>query len=152
MPTRAHLVADRLGDAYTAAGRAEAFEHLFRRIATDHPQDWRARVALARHMLRAGRPDDALQMALAALSINPHALLAHQAAWDILLALRLDPPAVERYIAHSRDAVFYKDPHICLRCRYRSKELIWRCPHCHEWNSFVEDRLAPARPTEDTDA
>ena len=152
MPTRAHLVADRLGDAYTAAGRADAFEHLFRRIAVDHPQDWRARLALSRHMLRAGRAEDALQMALAALTINPHALLVHQAAWDILLDLNLDKPSVERYVTHSRDAVFYRDPHICLRCRYRTKELLWRCPHCHEWNSFVEDRLAPARPSEDTDA
>lgn len=152
MPQRAHLVADRLGDAYTAAGRAEAFEPLFRRIVIDHPQDWRARLALARHILKTGRPDDALQMALAALTINPHALLVHQAAWDILLALNLDKASVERYVTHSRDAVFYRDPHICLRCRYRSKELLWRCPHCHEWNSFVEDRLAPARPSEDADA
>lgn len=152
MPLRAHLVGDRLAEAYVSAGRPDAFEHLFRRIATDHPQDWRARLALATFYLRAQRPRDALQMVLAALAINPHALLVHQAAWDSLLALQLDQECVERYVTHSRDAVFYRDPHICLRCRYRSKELLWRCPHCHEWNSFVEDRLAPARPSEDTDA
>ena len=118
----------------------------------DHPLDWRARLALARHFLRGDRPEDALQMVLASLTINPHALLVHQAAWDILLALNLDKPSVERYVTHSRDAVFYRDPHICLRCRYRSKELLWRCPHCHEWNSFVEDRLAPARTSDDAEA
>jgi len=151
-PLRGHLVGDRLAEAYVGGGRPDAFEHLFRRIATNHPQDWRARLALSNFHLRAGRPHDALQMVLAALTINPHALLVHQAAWDSLLALHLDQESVERYVTHSRDAVFYRDPHICLRCRYRSKELLWRCPHCHEWNSFVEDRLAPARPSEDTDA
>ena len=152
MPTRAHLVADRLDAAYAAAGRAEVFEPLFRRIATDFPQDWRARLALARHLLGRGQSQDALSLVLAALAINPHALLVHQGAWDILLALDLDRASVERYVAQSRDAVFYLDPHICLRCRYRSKELLWRCPHCHEWNSFIEDRLAPARPSDDADA
>ncbi len=35
----------------------------------------------------------------------------------------------------------------CARsCRYRSTELLWQCPQCHEWNTFVEERLTPARP------
>jgi predicted ATP-dependent serine protease len=29
--------------------------------------------------------------------------------------------------------------------------LLWQCPHCHEWNSFVEDRLTPARDDESGD-
>ena len=45
----------------------------------------------------------------------------------------------------TRDAIFYLDPHVCVRCRYRSTELLWQCPHCHEWNTFVEERIAPAK-------
>jgi len=41
--------------------------------------------------------------------------------------------------------VFYLDPHVCQRCHYRSTELLWQCPHCHEWDTFVEDRIAPAQ-------
>ena len=40
----------------------------------------------------------------------------------------------------TREAVFYLDPHVCVRCRYRSTELLWQCPQCHEWNTFVEER------------
>jgi lipopolysaccharide biosynthesis regulator YciM len=39
--------------------------------------------------------------------------------------------------------VFYPDPHVCTACHYRAQEMLWRCPHCHEWGSFVEERLAP---------
>ena len=46
--------------------------------------------------------------------------------------------------AISREAVFYHDPHVCMRCRYRSTELLWQCPHCHDWNTFIEERLTPA--------
>jgi lipopolysaccharide biosynthesis regulator YciM len=35
-----------------------------------------------------------------------------------------------------------------MRCRYRSTELIWQCPHCHEWDTFVEERITPASDTE----
>jgi dephospho-CoA kinase len=55
---------------------------------------------------------------------------------------------VSRYVDLARESIFYVDPHICVRCRYRSTELLWQCPHCHEWNTFVEERIAPAKDTE----
>ena len=67
----------------------------------------------------------------------------HEAIWDLLLGDGLERRAVERYVTHAKAAVFYLDPHVCLRCHYRSTELLWQCPHCHEWNTFVEERIAP---------
>ena len=46
-------------------------------------------------------------------------------------------------VSLARDAVFYLDPHVCTRCRYRSTELLWQCPQCHEWNTFIEERITP---------
>ena len=43
----------------------------------------------------------------------------------------------------TKGSVFYRDPHICTACRYRADDMLWRCPHCHEWNTFVEERLGP---------
>ena len=65
-----------------------------------------------------------------------------------LSQLHFSPALVERYVDLTRDAIFYLDPHICIRCRYRSTELLWQCPQCHEWNTFVEERIAPAKDTE----
>ena len=62
-----------------------------------------------------------------------------------LEALGLPREHVNRYITAAREAVFFLDPHICTKCHYRSTELLWQCPHCHEWNSFVEERIAPAK-------
>jgi lipopolysaccharide biosynthesis regulator YciM len=55
---------------------------------------------------------------------------------------------ITRYLALTRESVFYLDPHICTRCRYRSTELLWQCPQCHDWNTFVEERYATARDEE----
>jgi len=49
-----------------------------------------------------------------------------------LSALDLPRALVARYIDVTRESVFYLDPHVCMRCRYRSTELLWQCPHCHE--------------------
>ena len=74
-----------------------------------------------------------------------HGLGIHQAIWRTLSALDLPRTLVSRYISVTADAVFYLDPHVCIRCRYRSTELLWQCPQCHEWNTFVEERISPAK-------
>ena len=77
---------------------------------------------------------------------NPHGLAIHQEMWRALLGARPSTPCWCGATWTSRaSAVFYLDPHVCTRCRYRSTELLWQCPQCHEWNTFVEERIAPAR-------
>ena len=67
-----------------------------------------------------------------------------------LSSLDFPRPLVDRYLNTTRNAIFYLDPHICTRCRNRSTELLWQCPHCHDWNTFVEERIAPAKDSEAT--
>jgi len=156
-PDRAYLTFSRLESAYARLeasslkpNDAARFPELCRRLIAANPQDWRARLALARHLTLHGNPHDALELLFEALVINPHALALHQAIWETLSHLELAPALVDRYVDLTRDAIFYLDPHICVRCRYRSTELLWQCPHCHEWDTFVEERIAPAKDTEAT--
>jgi lipopolysaccharide assembly protein B len=146
-PDRAYLAFDRLEALAVRTGSPERFTRLCQRLIDDTPQDWRARLALSRHLAASGRPRDALELLFAALVQNPHALGIHQAIWRALGQLRHEPGLVDRYSELTRHAIFYLDPHICLRCRYRSTELLWQCPHCHDWNTFVEERIAPAQDT-----
>ena len=143
-PERAYLAFERLERASASSMGRQRFVELCERLIARSPQDWRARFALSRHLVCAGRHREALELLLTALPHNPHGLVVHQAIWEALTALRLDPQLVSRYVSLTRDAVFYLDPHICRRCRYRSTELLWQCPQCHEWNTFVEERIAPA--------
>ena len=144
-PDRAYLAFPRLEKAYAAAGEPAKFPALCRRLIADNPQDWRARLALARHLSANGTRDESLELLFEALVVNPHALAVHQAIWETLSQLDFAQPLVLRYVELTRASVFYLDPHICVRCRYRSTELLWHCPHCHEWDSFVEERIAPAK-------
>ena len=149
-PERAYLAFSRLEAAYLNLGEPARFPEMCRRLIGANAQDWRARLALARHLTTHGAAADALELLFEALVINPHALALHQAIWQTLSNLQLRQSLVDRYVDLTRDAIFYLDPHICVRCRYRSTELLWQCPHCHEWNTFVEERIAPAKDTEAT--
>jgi lipopolysaccharide assembly protein B len=148
-PDRAYLAFDRLEAVAVRNGSPERFTKLCSRLIDENPQDWRARLALSRHLAAAGHAQDALELLFAALVQNPHALSIHQAIWRALGQLRYPVSLVDHYSDLTQHAVFYLDPHVCLRCRYRSTELLWQCPHCHDWNTFVEERIAPAQdPTE----
>jgi len=151
-PDRAYLAFDRLERLAHRTGAPERFTRLCRRLIDDNPQDWRARLALSRHLAAAGQPQEALDLLFAALVQNPHALSIHQAIWRALGQLQHPAALVNRYRDLTEHAVFYLDPHVCMRCRYRSTELLWQCPHCHDWNTFVEERIAPANdPTEEVE-
>ena len=75
---------------------------------------------------------------------NPHVLLVHLEVWRTLRALGQLGPEEQRYVATVEESALYFDPHICTACRYRADDMLWRCPHCHEWNTFVEERVGPA--------
>lgn len=145
LPDRAYLAFDRLSRGYAAVGTPERFVALCTQLIGASPQDWRARLALADHLMADGDQARAFEVLLDALPHNPHGLAIHQAVWRALAGLGLDAARVDRYVALMRHAVFYLDPHVCVSCRYRSTELLWQCPQCHEWNTFVEERIAPAQ-------
>ena len=144
-PDRAYLAFDRLEALAMRVGSPDRFTRLCRRLIDDNAQDWRARLALSRTLAASGHARDALDLLFAALVQNPHALSIHQAIWRALAQLRHPASLVDRYSELTQHAVFYLDPHVCMRCRYRSTELLWHCPHCHDWNTFVEERIAPAQ-------
>jgi lipopolysaccharide biosynthesis regulator YciM len=144
-PDRAYLAFDRLEAQAARTGTPERFTKLCERLIAENPQDWRARLTLSRHMIASGQQAEALELLFSALVQNPHALSIHQAIWQTLAQLGHPAQLGDRYSELTKHAVFYLDPHVCMRCRYRSTELLWQCPHCHDWNTFVEERIAPAQ-------
>ncbi len=144
-PDRAYLAFERLERAYRTLGAPRRFIDLCQRLIDRDPQGWRGRLALSRHLEAAGQHRAAFDLLLDALPHHPHGLAIHQEIWEALAGLGFDASLVHKYVELTREAVFYLDPHVCRRCRYRSSELLWQCPQCHEWNTFVEERIAPAK-------
>ena len=144
VPERAYLTFEPLKKAYASSGEISRFVALCERLIEQDSRDWRARLALARHLRGEDRPGEALGLLLRALEANPHVLLVHLEIWRTLRALGQLGPEEQRYAATLEESALYVDPHICTACRYRADDMLWRCPHCHDWNTFVEERVGPA--------
>jgi lipopolysaccharide biosynthesis regulator YciM len=143
-PERAYLAFDALQQAYAESGEPSRFVTTCEKLVAQDPRDWRARLALARHVRVDGQAREALGLLLRALDSNPHVLLVHLEVWRTLRALGALSPEEQRYVATVEESALYFDPHICTVCRYRADDMLWRCPHCHEWNTIVEERVGPA--------
>src|SRR5437867_3073946 len=81
---RAYLAFDRLEALAIRTGNPERFTRLCKRLIDETPSDWRARLALSRHLAASGRPRDALDLLFAALVPNPHALSIPRGIWGAL--------------------------------------------------------------------
>ena len=133
---------ERLESLYPKLDGPSRFADLCRRLITANPQDWRARLALGQHLAAGGQSSDALELLFEALVHNPHGLTIHTSDLaDTEPNSSSTPHSSDDMSDLTRDAIFYLDPHVCMRCRYRSTELLWQCPQCHEWNTFVEERI-----------
>ena len=126
----------RLGTPHGSSSSAE-------RLIAQNPQDWRARLALSTPPGR--RSGGTAQRSSCCSTRSPTTRTASRSTrqiWQALLGARPRPAARPRATSTlTREAVFYLDPHVCVSCRYRSTELLWQCPQCHEWNTFVEERI-----------
>jgi lipopolysaccharide assembly protein B len=148
VPERAYLAFGALQRAYAACGEPQHFVALCERLVGQDPRDWRARLSLARQLRAEGRPGEALGLLLRAVEANPHVLLVHLEVWRTLGALSQLGLDEQKYVAAVEESALYVDPHICTACRYRADDMLWRCPHCHEWNTLVEERVGPAAGTQ----
>jgi lipopolysaccharide biosynthesis regulator YciM len=144
-PAHAHLAFERLQRVRAKLGRSERMEKLYEDVVREDESDWRARLALARLRRVQGRGDEAFDLLLEAVRKNPHALAVHMEVWAFLgtdAPTELAPGArLARYLDEVSKAVFFLDPYVCIKCNYRANGVLWRCPHCQEWNTFVEERL-----------
>ena len=143
-PERAYLTFDRLEAVSKALQEPERFVEVCERIIRQDPGDWRARLALARHLRAGGRLDEAVGLLLRAVESHGQAPLLHLELLQTLQSKGELGPAVRAYLEAAQRSVFYFDPHVCVECRYRADGMLWRCPHCHEWNTFVEERVGRA--------
>ncbi|GAF83019.1 unnamed protein product, partial [marine sediment metagenome] len=140
-PRLAYLVFDRLRRVREKLGRGDAMTELFKSVIDADDNDWRAHLALARDLKERGESDDAFNLLMEAVRTNPHALAVHVEVWRSLVSMDERTDRVQTYLDEVERSAFFLDPYICMKCNYRANGILWRCPHCQEWNTFIEERV-----------
>lgn len=104
------------------------------------PRAWRAHLMRARVQMRREETEAAHRSLELALGERPGSLAVQRQLWELL---RIEGQGMERFVELLDEALEdarLVDPFVCLRCRFKSAELLARCPHCQQWHTMAEER------------
>ena len=147
-PRFAYLVFDRLERVREKLNRSGNMEELYQRvisIATTRTRTriWRSRSSEGRSRCK---HDEAFKLRLQAVRANPHALAVHLEVWKSIAEGSERSDWISSYLEEVSRSAYFLDPYLCIKCNYRANGILWRCPHCQEWDTFVEERVELVEP------
>ncbi len=117
------------------------FEELCHSLLNRNAEDWRTRLHLARYYVTQDRPDSAFPELIEAMKSMPHVLLVHQEIWKFLMRYPKRRDDLKEYAFQTDKIMVFNAPFMCVECRYKSSEFLWKCPSCFGWNTFVESKI-----------
>jgi lipopolysaccharide biosynthesis regulator YciM len=138
---RSHLVYKRLKDGYDVLKQAGKAIEIMEEVIANNPHGWRCRIFMARLMNEAGESDRSFKLLMEAARQNPHGLAIHQRMIELIAAGTFSQDQIQEYMEITEESIFFLDPFVCTECGYRTTEYLWKCPHCHSWESFIEMRM-----------
>ncbi len=137
-PEYAYIVIDRLDNAYKEQGRDKKIYTICNNVIKLNPNDWRLRSFLAGKLIDQSKTEEGMQMLLDAASLNPSNMLTHIKYLEACLSGKVNKKNIKDYLETVKIENLPETLFECLSCHYRTDELLWHCPHCQEWDTFVE--------------
>jgi lipopolysaccharide biosynthesis regulator YciM len=136
-PNIAYITFRRLEKAFYEKGKFEKIVDLYNGVLDRNPGDVRTLMTLANIQRKKGDLDDALRYVQTALEFDPESTRAKQA----LARLYYEKGDTERSLRAMVEAFngFSSDEerYVCSNCGHESNEVLWRCPNCREWETFI---------------
>ncbi len=136
-PEVAYITFRRLEKAFYEKGTIEKILDLYNDVLERNPRDVRTLMTLANIYRKKGNIEDAIRLCRTALEFDPDSRRVKQALarlyyekGDIEQSLKT---MVEAFNGFSSDEEVYT----CRNCNYKASEVLWRCPRCKEWETFV---------------
>ncbi|MBF0286049.1 MAG: tetratricopeptide repeat protein, partial [Magnetococcales bacterium] len=135
-PSHFFLVLELLRQAYETGGDAPGFEKAMAQAQENPSASTRASIRWGVMLQEQGRTEDAARVLRAGLGRDPGSseaalrllnLLADQGRWDE--AARAAQHCLEHLT--SRQHIFQ-----CSHCGFRSRDIYWKCPQCHYWDTM----------------
>lgn len=136
-PEMAYITFRRLEKAFYEKGKFEKIVDLYNDVLERNPRDVKTIMTLANIQRKKGDIDEALRLCQTALELEPNSRRVKQALARLYYEKgeteRSLQAMVEAFNGFSSDEEYY----YCSNCGYRSNEVLWRCPRCKAWETFV---------------
>ncbi len=136
-PKIAYIVFERLEKAYFERGNLGDIVAVYEAVLKESPKNVRTLVELACLHQKKGNLKEAIGVLREALSYDPSSALVRQH----LIAFLLDSGETGEAIEEMKkfvEGVARTEDFVCSSCGYRSADVLWRCPKCQTWESFLQ--------------
>jgi len=136
-PEYAFLTYKRLASSYYELGRYEEMEGIYQQNIERDPGDLQTRLVLGDHYLRKGDLQQAINEFQQIVKAQPDCIEAHQKLGEAFLkagnTAEVGQELKNLAQLFSTKYLFYH----CRECGFESKNILWNCPQCRKWDTFV---------------
>jgi len=135
-PEYAHLAFDRIRDLLFDLGRYGEIELIYREVIARNPDNFEAQLNLAELHMKQGDIEKAEQECRNLYEKYPGNKRCGLLLINILRHRKQDKEAFQKALELLRIET-EETVYTCSGCGFKTKELIWHCPSCGAWDSFL---------------
>ncbi|MGA1796443.1 MAG: tetratricopeptide repeat protein [bacterium] len=133
------MVYERLEKGYLKRGNYDHIETIYREVIGKRPEDYDTRLILADYYQKKGSSKKAIQELKEGLRFSLGQSSIRQKLGEILLKENMEREAIAEYRGIIEEMGEQKSLFRCSKCGYKTAEIIWKCPQCKEWDTFVTE-------------
>jgi lipopolysaccharide biosynthesis regulator YciM len=135
VPDKAFLIFDRLEKVYFQSGNYGEVGKIYSELVERKPHEPHAKVALAQHYKKLGEHKEAIRLCESVLRETPDFKKAIQTLISLYSEVG-DKRSLAGMVTRLIDLFPSPDIFTCSECGYSSKEPMWHCPDCYNWQTF----------------
>lgn len=133
-----HLAYEKLEKAYLKKNDYDHIEHIYNDVLNKNPSDCITRMFLAEYYYKKGLSHKAIQELKEALKFEPRSNIIKKRLGEMLLKEKFEKEAFIEYQTLISEMKSQRTYH-CNKCGYQTLDVIWKCPQCKEWDTFIEE-------------
>jgi lipopolysaccharide biosynthesis regulator YciM len=136
-PKIAYVVFARLEKAYFERGNLSDIVTVYEAILKESPKNVRTLIELASLHQKKGDLKEAVRVLREVVAYDPASAFARQRLIAFLYEMGDTDEAMEEMKKFLEVIGARTEDYVCSTCGYRSADVLWRCPKCQAWESFL---------------
>ncbi len=137
VPDLAYLAFDRIQNLLFEKGDFGEIESIYQNLLHNNPDNVHIRFALADILERKGEYAAAIDLCEKELERNPESSIAQKYLVKYLAKTGQSEKALDIALRLFEDSFQSSNLFTCKVCQHSDSQPHWRCPNCHQWNTYL---------------
>jgi len=139
VPEQSYLAFERIKELLYESGVYGEIENLYLELIKSRPENLTVHLALSEIYEKKGELQKAIETCTEVLNKDPSNKSARQYLVKLYHKTGNDSEALKQALDLIQESMEKEEKFRCKNCDYESNEPFWRCPTCHEWDTFLRN-------------